>query len=518
MTKTFIIDGVEYCIVRNPYTNGPMLARMDGLQIDNRKEICRRFLRLHGWTDEMFVGKITNYLEAQINRILNNGVVPGEKIKETLSRGSCLRKTTRSKAKESINSVIVVRMYAGGYLDENIGHEIINTFKTDSDRHFIYVSPWGMVSKEYADSNYVLLVRGISADVWEVIGYATQLEMLLSDDAINDGRHRQIDLIDSDLQLKLIQERGISFGGIPISEILSEQKQVVYVTYETKEYHSVKKDKQLYLVAKQELVQGDNYIYLPTAKNRFGTQSLHMYMDEKRLNEAYNKLLELFNDSDWWDDDLCHKIDNLESYDESFNILDVIRRNEDELTFSNWLAYYLANDQTILKDFCSEILNVQIDAETAIIKREFENIDIWIEDENNIIVIENKIKSGINGVVEERHDFSSDGIKSQLSKYVSIAEKEANGRKTTFKLLIPDYGVKDDELSVFKEYDRYLPVARYSDLLRFLENHTTSLPYYEDFKRAVKKHSTPYKKNLYQIMEERLIGRIKSKRLKNDKQ
>ena len=416
------------------------------------------------------------------------------------------------KTKEQVDSIIVVRMYAGGYLDENIGHEIINTFKTDSDRHFIYVSPWGMVSREYANSNYVLLVRGISADVWEVIGYATKLELLLSDKAIDDGRHREIDLIDSDLQLKLIEERGISFGGVSISDLLSEQKQTVYVTYETKEYHSVKKDKQLYLVAKPELVKDDNFIYLPTAKNKFGTQSLHMYMDEKRLNDAYTKLLDLFNNSEWWDGDLCHKINNLEAYDESFNILDVIRRDEDELTFSNWLAYYLANDSQLLKDFCKEILNIEIDSESATVKREYENIDIWIEDENNIVVIENKIKSGINGIVEERHDFSSEGIKSQLSKYVNIADSEAAGRKTTFKLLIPDYGVKDDELSIFKEYERYLPVLRYSDLSRFLETHSTTLPYYEDYKKAVKKHASPYKKNLYQIMEERLISKIKSKR------
>ena len=510
--KTFIVDGVIYKIVRNPYTNGAMIARNNNLPIDNRKEVCRRFLKMHGWTDEMFKNKITNYLETQINKIVNDGVLPGERSEKTLSKNKKDKSPKAQKTKESIDSVIVVRMYAGEYLDENIGHEIINTFKTDNDRHFIYISPWGMVNKKYANSKNVLLVRGISADVWEVIGYATKLELLLSKDAVEDGRHREIDLVDSDVQLKLIRDRKITYGRVPINEILSEQKQVVFVTYETREYHSLKEGKQLYLVANKEEAKGDNYIFLPNVN--FGRQTLHMYMDEKERKDAYDTLINLFNNKALWANDLCHKVDNLDAYSESFNILDVIKRDEDELTFSNWLAYYLMNDSNFLECFAKEVLGIKLKGDKTIVKREYKNIDIWLEDDKNVVVIENKIKSGINGVVEERHDFSSNEIKSQLSKYVSIAEEEAKGRNTKFSLLIPDYGVKDEELKMFKEYDKYLPVIRYSTLLKFLNKHKSDLPYYEDYKKAVKKHASPYKKNLYQIMEERLINKIKSKKNK----
>lgn len=66
----FIVDEIEYCIVKNPNTGGPMIARVDGIFVDNRKEICRRFLRDYGWTDEMFKNRITNDLERKINSIL----------------------------------------------------------------------------------------------------------------------------------------------------------------------------------------------------------------------------------------------------------------------------------------------------------------------------------------------------------------------------------------------------------------------------------------------------------------
>ena len=78
MSNTFLVDNIEYKIVKNPHTSGPMIARVDGFPIENRKEICRRFLRERGWSDDMFFDKITNDLERQINKIINNSHVPNE--------------------------------------------------------------------------------------------------------------------------------------------------------------------------------------------------------------------------------------------------------------------------------------------------------------------------------------------------------------------------------------------------------------------------------------------------------
>ena len=38
MENTFVIDGVEYKIVKNPKSAIPMIARVDGFPIENRKE------------------------------------------------------------------------------------------------------------------------------------------------------------------------------------------------------------------------------------------------------------------------------------------------------------------------------------------------------------------------------------------------------------------------------------------------------------------------------------------------
>ncbi|WP_297923965.1 PD-(D/E)XK nuclease family protein [uncultured Campylobacter sp.] len=76
---------------------------------------------------------------------------------------------------------------------------------------------------------------------------------------------------------------------------------------------------------------------------------------------------------------------------------------DDELSFSNWIVYYLRNDAQLFLKFASEILRLNI-SEDAQILREYKNIDIFIKDQNHAIVIENKIKSGINGI---RHDLQA---------------------------------------------------------------------------------------------------------------
>lgn len=45
MDEKFIIDYILYITVRNPYTNGTIISRENGLAIKNRKEIYWCFLR-----------------------------------------------------------------------------------------------------------------------------------------------------------------------------------------------------------------------------------------------------------------------------------------------------------------------------------------------------------------------------------------------------------------------------------------------------------------------------------------
>ena len=80
-------------------------------------------------------------------------------------------------------------------------------------------------------------------------------------------------------------------------------------------------------------------------------------------------------------------------------------------------------------------------------------------------------------------------------------------------IFLPDYSYKDEDLSVYLMADKYT-VIRYSDLSRFFENQCDDCLYVDEFRKALKKHSTPYYKDLYQIMEERFVKKIRQKREK----
>ena len=74
--ETFTIQGVEYYITNNPITSQrdgrfhPMIARVDGKEIPNRKEIARQYLEQWGYTEEDFCGCNTAMLEKEVARIL----------------------------------------------------------------------------------------------------------------------------------------------------------------------------------------------------------------------------------------------------------------------------------------------------------------------------------------------------------------------------------------------------------------------------------------------------------------
>lgn len=171
MSKTFKLDDVEYCIVRNPYTNGPMIARVDGLPIENRKEICRRFLRLHGWTDEMMPNKvITNTLEREINKILNGeGNIPAPRLENTLSKsGGSYQPRERSLSDRVINEKVdltehiskFTKVYNsdknGRYLSyDHIRRAFLSLRKDANQRDLLtlhlyaYLASWGMLRNSF---------------------------------------------------------------------------------------------------------------------------------------------------------------------------------------------------------------------------------------------------------------------------------------------------------------------------------------------------------------------------------
>ena len=79
--------------------------------------------------------------------------------------------------------IIINRMYAGGYLTEgeNIGHEIINLFRSDNGDNYLWLNSGGSCKKSiFFDKNgnilydevIMLMVRMYGHRQWKVLGKA----------------------------------------------------------------------------------------------------------------------------------------------------------------------------------------------------------------------------------------------------------------------------------------------------------------------------------------------------------
>jgi hypothetical protein len=232
-----------------------------------------------------------------------------------------------------------------------------------------------------------------------------------------------------------------------------------------------------------------------------------MYYSETDV-AAYNVLKDIINNEELWEStNTTQKVDlSVADTDEHYNYLKLIRKEYDEVIFSNLFKHYFTVNEKVFVSFCKEVLNgIELDDSYSIDRETEDNIDLLIQDDGNVIVIENKVKSGINGI---KHDLYSDEIQSQLCKYYEYAQSIAADRKISCFIFAPDY--KYFDLSGYKSGD-YYKIVEYSKIYKFFNEHKedfNSDKYFSDFLNALYKHSLKVDNELYDEMYRRFIQRI----------
>ena len=165
----------------------------------------------------------------------------------------------------------------------------------------------------------------------------------------------------------------------------------------------------------------------------------------------------------------------------------------------------------LCKKFISECLKPhKIDesflANLTLPKREYHNIDIWIESEKLVVVIENKIDSGLNGVKQ-----TEDGkFTNQLEKYQDFAKTcaEQNNKDFYCYVIKPNY----NQLTI-GEKNKDWEVVEYNTILEFFDKISKDesfkdLPYIQEFVKALIPLTQTRKIDYKDIIENRLMERI----------
>lgn len=388
-------------------------------------------------------------------------------------------------------------MYAGSYLDENIGHEVINLFKDDNGSNYIYINHDGRINKESNDSvKAILLVKHIEPGVLEVIAKAENLQQVYYK---KNNRQEEINN-----QIEYIKENQITFGDVLLSDIYDNGYNEILITFKTDKLRTVKKP--VFIIEDEsKQYKYKNHYFLP--EKHFSTQSLKMYYSKNEFPQDYNVFNKLLNDSEVWEDeDTTEKIDldEIYTYESHEGFLSVIKKETDELVFSNLFSYIFNNKKDVFKDFVKEVLEVDNFTTDYKIYREKDRNDLLIENGDSVIIIENKIESGINGVKSK----SSGKIESQLSKYVKIAHDKYNDKELYFYLFAPDYNIIN--LDIYENGDKYTTV-NYSQIYDFYFKNAgkmLNVKYFKEFLDALYIHKMTTDNSNFENMKKLFLNNI----------
>ena len=419
--------------------------------------------------------------------------------------------------KEAARSIVLNVMYNGKYLNENMGHEVINLFKDDNDHNYLYLNPYGNFSSENRKVEKMLMVIPVPRkNMFEVVALATGLTEVFKpvknyNPMLDRNKETEANRIAYEevrrTQLEYIRGNKITYGGVPLDQLFGDdQQQAVYITYQAEQ---VLKPKKRIFISFQDGrdTETDESLYL----------SLETYKQTKMAQKQYITLQsDTDNKLDWslLNDRVLENAERWEEYpSDAFNLMakykykeeslfDICGIADSELAFSNALAHYVKKYTYLFKGIFG------INSDTVSVEREYEHIDILIKDSNKRIIVENKIHSAIN---RKKSDKAGE---SQLNRYwEQLTEKEgiAESDVTAF-ILCPEYVVEQmkEDVKRYKNHEKYTIIS-YKTLWNELKDtgETEGDAQFGIFVYALKKHkynSVPESK--YEEMKSLFFKRI----------
>lgn len=370
---------------------------------------------------------------------------------------------------ENQEEIIINFMYSGGFLkNNNIGHEIINLFKADNGKNYIYVLPLGTIGKGHKDRiKTILLARFINKKTCEILAKATVLNQIdMTFDSKKASVKQKEDI--QNYQNEYIKTNGVEYGGVLLNKFFegNEDSTYIHLTFEAK--NVIKPIKPMYLICTQdnqtkhqsEGTQKANekedgyYIELKTI-TELSNRGSRLYFSSVENSTEYAELQNIINTRDYWkDENETVKLDNDTSNPKkkSVNFLQIMKKDHEEVIFSNLLAYFFTINKDAFCRFAARVLHIEsFNKKFEVIRESEKNIDLFIKGESHVIVIENKIKSGINGQVSKgkNHQDQLDKYYKHVNEKYQKESKEESEKKYSchFFILVPNYSQLNHQTS-----------------------------------------------------------------------
>ena len=435
------------------------------------------------------------------------------------------------------DTILIAKMYTGSYVNRrfnNIGHEIINFIKPDNeDEIYGYITHDGKIGNKYKKRIKTILFISNAKNGKAKIIAKVENPAILSDDEYEDGQDT------------------IEYGKKILKEIMEQNTDDFYGRYIT--YRCNEKNIQFAKEGKyidiQNLKKEDNPWVIPYLRTK-----IYISKDDKKVyDKIINKVIE---NEEIWEDNKNSKIKRIterekEEYrnlgDNNSSFMDLVQAEYNEEIISNMLKYYFEKEN-VLQRFMNELVknkkiniskiniekNIKIYREKHLEISEDDSknkkrgrIDLFIDDETNknVIVIENKIESGIHGKAYEDGKTKTSQLEVYYEWINNFKEDENKEKKyekynKIFLIFVPNYRKneikfelsqysKEQKDNIQKEYK----IITYSEIYDFFkdssnfkfEENSREYYYFQDFLNVLSIHKM---ESNYEMIRRRFINAI----------
>ena len=451
------------------------------------------------------------------------------------------------------NKIIINRIFNGSYNKDNIGHEFINLLNPDnkSNERYLYICPYGYFSNQkYRNPKYIIFCKTINSKKLKILGISAIHE--LQHEIFHKGKGNAESI---QQEYKKQCESKISYLGVNLKEYFAKQNNTLLYTFKSTKFYKPKNSYNIYFTTTEVENDEENIFIKIDNKKQLTSTCQYNYIEDKDLSNKIKEIIDVYFEKDTSTSENLKNSNGTYRSQYTKSFLDIIKKTDDENIFSNWLASILNSNKQLCSGFINELLKhynlkyntnlslkkednlrevvrehstsiTSIKSDNAIVEENskqiekqnnnVKRIDLWIETNDYIIYIENKIKSGINGYTEKKHDWQGKEIQSQLSNYYEYAQNynksNYNSKKTIIPIIFaPDYSeiFKDEILNSFENGKDYCKI-KYSDLSNFFKTCKRKyqlLPeiFFDEFMKAIDRHTKNEPLSIYEEIYQRII-------------
>ena len=384
--------------------------------------------------------------------------------------------------------IILNKAFEGAWNDKdgNISHEIIDFFKADDGKYYIYNSPYGTLRRgiyvnkdedEYVydpekdRKNHSKDDIKIAKVEYLVIASPATIVKIKNDQVEKEEKESTFKIkylikLKRRIQNPSETDCDVEYGGKCLKKILNVPDKYPLITFEAE---WIKEPTKIIEVTTKDYTYQRNrgYVYNDTCPQSYNAliNAIEDIEDIEDIEENGTTLKIMPISKEEVNN---HKDENAKTF------LDMIRKTENEESYTN-LLYEILNYKNVFNRFL-EYLKIDVKNEKFKVEREKGikggRMDISAESETYRVFIENKVLSGLNGT-KNNH--------SQITTYYKWANDKP---KPLGFALVPDYKVSDieKELELYKE-NEICKIIKYSEIKEFLNKLISeNKDFWKDFK------------------------------------